>query len=579
VIVPFLKRRRVFARMRLDTLTLRYWQNFGLADGELEYLSELLIEEESPLTIEALALRLMEKRVKEEEAAWEERRTKGLIYQPRESYVVGDRLVFSALGDAVGSVVQIRPGYNPHSPEYGPFEVVQVQIEGEDRIREFASNLSSPHALNFIAVDKDEDLDLNDMTALSERLYERYGHYVTPFLLAKMRENPEFVNFGERWFLKGFLLPIEQGHLNLAEAVLDLAGGFSTVDEVLQVLELPKQSSRAVQIFSLNYHLLTDGQGRFEFAGTKDRTEWCLPGVAASRALRFEKGPEDLAPDHILGDVVEILGDGMGVGEAGRGVKQWSHVLTFYDWYWGHLPYVKGASELLVSPLSEGQRFVRLQFMFRDSEEVFPVVLHYPKERELGWLGGAELRKFFEEQELVPGATVLIESTASSDIEHLYQVSYYPAPFTKLEMLDYEEGGQPVFRRVNVRCEVDEEMSLPRSRFSALETLRLLEQEERRDTLALLVAAFQRVGEKLLKGLGIVYRASFSDLFVAANIDRPFPETILTAIFEQRAYPCFYLDDEGFYVYDPSRSKVEVSKVRLTRDEAILDAGSSNLLR
>jgi hypothetical protein len=564
--------------MRLDTLTLRYWQNFDLADGELEYLSELLIEEESPLTVEGLAVRLMEKRVREEEALWEGRRAKGLIYQPRESYVVGDRLVFSALGEAVGSVVGIRPGHNPHNPEYGPFEVVQVQIEGEERLREFASNLSSPHALNIIAMDEDEDLDLDDMTALSQKLYERYGNYVMPFLLAKMRESPEFVNFADEWFLRGFLLPIEQGHLNLAEAVLDLAGGFSTVDEMLQVLELPKESSLAVQTFSLNYHLLTDEQGRFEFAGTKDRTEWCLPRVEESRALRFEKGPKDISRDHVVDKVVEILGDGVEINEVGGGIEQWSHVLTFYDWYWGHLPYNRGASELFVKPLFEDQGRVRLQFRFRDSGEVFPGVLHYPKERESGWLGSGELRQFFEERELVPGATILIERTASSDTDHLYQISYYPASFTKLEMLDYEEGGQPVFRRINVRCEVDEEMSLPRSRFSALETLRLLEEDERRETLPLLFAAFQRVGEKLLKGLGIVYRASLSDLFVATNIERPFSETIIRAIFEQRAYSCFYLDEEGFYVYDPSRSKVEVNRVRLTRDDAILDTGSSKLL-
>lgn len=556
--------------MRLDTLTLRYWQNFDLADREAEYLSELLIEEESPLTVEALALRLMEKRVSEEKAVWEERKAKGLIYQPREAYAQGDRLVLSALEDAVGTVVGVRSGRNP---EYGPFDVIQVQIDGEERIRQFASNLSQPHALNFIALEKDEDLESGDMDDVSQRLYERYGHYVVPVLLARLRESPEFVSFGEEWFLRGFLLPIEEGHLNLAEAVLDLAGGFSRVEEILQVLELPEESSRAVQTFSANYALFTDEQGRFEFAGAQDRTEWRLPRVADFKPLRFEKGPMDIARDHVLDEVVEIVADGTAVSEAGAGVRQWSHVLTFYDWYWGHLPYDKGASELFAGPLFEDQRSVRLQFVFSGSDEVLPVVLYYPRERELGWLGSSELRRFFEVQELVPGATVVIESTASSDSEGLYRISYYPAPATRLEMLDYEEGGQPVFRRMNVRCEVEEEMSLPRSRFTALETLKLLDQDERRVMASLLAAAFQRVAEKILRGLGIVYRASFADLFVATNIERPFPGTILGAIFEQGVYPCFYVDEEGFYIYDPNQSETQVSKIRLTRHEAILDAG------
>lgn len=561
--------------MRLDTLTLRYWQNFGLADGELEYLSELLIGEESPLTVDGLGVRLMEKRVRGEEAAWEDRKAKGLLYQPQETYAEGDQLVLSAFGDTVGTVVGVRAGRNPQNPEHGSFDVIQVQIEGEQGSREFASNLSSPHALNIIAMDEDQDLTLDDTAALSQELHARYRHHVTPVLLQKLDESPEFVSFGEEWFLQGFLLPIRQGHLNLAEAVLDLADGFATVEEMLQVLELSKESSKAVQAFSLNHTLLTEEQGSFKFAGTKGRTEWCLPRVAETKALRFEKGPKDIFTDHVLHEVVQVADIDTDAGESNGGDDRWSHVLTFYDWYWGHLPYDKGASELFACPLFLDQRCVRLQFVFPDSDEVIPVLLHYPGERELGWLGSGELRKFFETKELVPGATILVESTDSSHSEHIYRFSYRPAPATKFEMLDYEESGQPVFRRMSVRCEVKEEMTLVRSRFSALETLRLLDEVERQDILSLLAAAFQRVGEKLLKGLGIVYRASLTDVFVASNIEKPLPQTILQAIFEQGAYPCFYLDEEGFYMYDPSRGEVLTNKITLTRDEAILDAGGS----
>ncbi len=557
--------------MRLDTLTLRYWQNFELADGELVYLSESLIEEEAPLTVEALALRLMEKRVTEEREVWEDRKAKGLIYQPREAYAKGDRLVFSALGDAVGTVVAVRPGRNP---EYGSFDVVEVVIEDEEETREFASNLSHPHALNFIAMDEDQDLTLDDPAGLSHGLYERYGDYVAPVLLAEMRDSPEFVSFGDLWFLREFLLTIQEGHLNLAEAVLDLGGGFSTAEEILKVLELPTESSQAVQAFSLNHALLTDEGGRFEFAGTRGRIEWCLPRVAETKAIRCKKGPKDVSLDRWLDNIVEIVEQTPATRDAGEPGEQWSHVLTFYDWYWGHLPYDKGASRLFVGPLFPDQRCTRLQFLFPDTGQMFPVILYYPRGRELGWLGSSELRRFFEVRELVPGATVLIESRADSESQGIYTISYYAAPATRLEMLDYEESGQPVFRRVNVRCQVQEDMSLPRYRFTALETLGLLDEDERRSTSTLLATAFQRVAEKLLRGLGIVYRASFSDLFVATNIERPFSGTVLRAIFDQGSYPCFYIDEEGFYVYDPGRSEAEVGKVRLTADEAILDAGS-----
>lgn len=559
--------------MRLDTLTLRYWQDFELAAGELEYLSEVLIEEESPLTLEGLAQRLMEKRVREEREAWEERKARGVIYQPREVYAEGDRLVFSALGDAIGTVLGLRPGRHP---EYAPFDVIQVRMETEGAIREFAAGLSQPHALNIIEVDQDPGLTLDDMTSVSQTLCERYGGYVTPVLLAKLRQSPEFVSFGDEWFLRGFLLPIEEGHLNLAEAVLDLALGFSTAEEILQVLEMPAGTGRGVQMFSLNHALANDERNRFRFAGTKQRMEWCLPRVADTKALRFDKGPAEISRDHILDDVVEIVGH-MGPGrEPPEGVRRMSHVLTFYDWYWGHLPYDRAARALLVRPLLPGQESTRLHLLHRSSGHVFPVVLHYPKERQSGWWGSAELREFFETRELAPGATIVVEATPTSQTEGLYEIDYYPAPATKLEMLDYEEGGQPVFRRISVRCEIDEDMSLTRSRFSGLETLRLLAENERRTTVHLLAAAFQRVGEKVLRGPAIVYRAGFGDLFVAANIERPSSKAILEAIFDQQPYPCFYRDEEGYYVYDPSRGATRLSKVRLSMDEAILDAGNGN---
>jgi hypothetical protein len=558
------------SEMQLDTLTERYWQDFELASGDLEHLSEVLIEEEAPMTAEALTRRLVQKRLADEKAIWDDRESKGQIYQPRDSYSEGDHLVFSTLGDVVGTVVAVRPGRHP---DYAPFDVIQVQMEGSGETKEFAANLGVPHALNFFQVGQEADIDLGDLTGVSATLSESYGQYVKPVLLRGLRESPEFADFGEEWFLKGFMLPIEEGHLNLAEAVLDLAAGFSTAQQILEVLEMPPETSQAVQVFSLNHALSSDTQSRFRYAGTKTRMEWCLPRVADSRPLRFERGPMDISRDHDLDLLVEIITD-ESASPNGRGeTHEWSHVLTFYDWYWGHLPYDQVAMKLLPQPFLEDQACGRVHLRPAGGEDRFSVVIHYPSEGHLGWWGSAELRGFFEAKELAPGATIVVRRTPASETDGVYEVDYLPGPATRVEMLDYDESRQPVFRRLSLKCAVDEEMALPRSRFSALEALRFLDESERRVTPLLLKTAFQRVGEKMLRGLGIVYRASFADLFVATNIERPLPWTVLQAIFEQDVYPCFRIDDDGLYVYDPGKSDTDAKKVRLTWDQAILDAG------
>jgi hypothetical protein len=554
--------------MQLDTLTLRYWQDFELAGEDLEFLSELLIEQEAPLTVEELTRRLMQERLSEEKAAWEDREAKGRTYQPRDSYEVGDQLVFSALDDTSGTVVGVRAGRHP---DYPAFDVIQVRMSGHTEIREFAANLSEPHALNIIQVQADTDVDLEDLEAVSEALFERYGLYVTPVVLAGLSESSEFVRFGEEWFLRGFLLPIEEGHLNLAEAVLDLAGGYSTAREILNVLELPAETSEAVQMFSVNYALASDEENRFSFAGTEIRLAWCLPRIADSKPFRFQKDASDISRDHILDDIVEISLEGLPEHEQRADQGQWSHILTFYDWYWGHLPYDRGARDILVEPLIEDQARVQLQLRFQGGDEVIPVVVYFPSDRRMGWWGSAELRAFFEKHELAPGARLRIRGTPSLANQGVYEIDFAAAKAGRIEMLDYDEARQPVFRRVNLKCELDEEWTLTRSRFSALEALSLLGEKEKGEASLVLKTAFQRVGEKLLRGVGIVYRASFTDLLVASNIERPFPATLVQAIFEQEVYPCFHRDEEGYYVYDPGRSDIPVRRVRLTWKEAILD--------
>jgi hypothetical protein len=405
-------------------------------------------------------------------------------------------------------------------------------------------------------------------------IFDRYGQFVTPSLLAGLRESTEFVNFGGEWFLKGFLLPIQEGHLNLAEAVLDLAAGFSEAQDILAVLEMPSETSQAVKMFSLNHALASDSQGRFKFAGTKQVTEWCLPRVAEAKPLRFQRGPASVSLDHVLDDVVEIVPESASEPAPHGDVQTWSHVLSFYDWYWGHLPYDVRAKALLVEPLLEDQSCARLHLRPSAGSDPFPVVVYYPSDRQLGWWGSAELRHFFEGHELAPGATIRVRRTSGSDSTGTYEIDYLPGPTSKMEMLDYEEGGKPVFRRLSLRCQVDEEASLPRSRFSALEALSLLDESSRRETSLLLKTAFQRVAEKLLRGPRIVYRASFSDLHVATNIERPLPATILEAVFRQEVHPCFYIDADGYYVHDPGKSDVLVNRAKLTWNEAMLDSRS-----
>ena len=131
---------------QLKTQTQGYWQDqFSVTNRDLEFLYSLLIETGLPLNISQIARAIVEQRQDEEFNSVRTNLRRGKPYQPQGTYAVGDGLVFPAFDGAYGVVVAERPGYNP---AYGAFTVLEVQIEGESKTREFAGELKTEHKLN-----------------------------------------------------------------------------------------------------------------------------------------------------------------------------------------------------------------------------------------------------------------------------------------------------------------------------------------------------------------------------------------------------------------------------------------------
>ena len=108
------------------TQSSTYWADYTIASEDLQYLSTLLVEDELPRSTEELSRALVLHRARQEEALIERALSEGTPYRPKQSFEVGERVVFPALGYRAGEVVEVRSGYNP---EYDPFKVVRVVFE------------------------------------------------------------------------------------------------------------------------------------------------------------------------------------------------------------------------------------------------------------------------------------------------------------------------------------------------------------------------------------------------------------------------------------------------------------------
>jgi len=269
-----------------------YWTQFEVDERDLEFIYNLLLEQEVPLTIAEMASALIEQRLLrlELETAQAEP-TQVASYLPSASYDAGQRLLFPALAGATGEVLGVRQGVNP---EVGSFDVMQVSF-GDGREREFAMGLAD-HVLN-----RPQEVTAESRAFHSSHsIMERFGSAIEARIAERLRGTHDIVWIAGRWFPKALLAEINVGHLNLAEAVLDVAsGGPLPTEALVEHLEMPVGVDPRLGTFSLDYALQEDG--RFDEVGPAGKVLWFLkrleppevmypPPRLAAPAVSYDRG-------------------------------------------------------------------------------------------------------------------------------------------------------------------------------------------------------------------------------------------------------------------------------------------------
>jgi hypothetical protein len=241
-----------------------YWQNLQVTSKDIEFLQTYLFEHETPLTPGELASVLVAERLRAEREIAEKKQDATKAYLPKEKYAVGDMLRFPALRVS-GRVEAVRAGANP---EMGGFEVLTVQMDdGAQKL--FAAALEN-HKLNDAPVQ-----DESDSAADPEAVARDHGATLASKLDAAFTADDSLVRIAGRWFPRALLLDVNTGHLNLAEAVLDMAGGEPLpTDALMKDIEMPVGVNPKLAEFSLNYALQEDN--RFDEVGPAGKVLWCL---------------------------------------------------------------------------------------------------------------------------------------------------------------------------------------------------------------------------------------------------------------------------------------------------------------
>jgi len=381
------------------SIPAEYWQSLQVSKNDIEFLHNYLFESETPMTARELVGVLIEERIRSEQVAQaKKRQSDGKIYLPKERYKDGDHLVFPALDWAKGAITAVRSGVNP---QYGEFDVLTVEME-DGRNRMFAAGIAD-HVLNEepAAAAEEDRLD-------PQALQSTFGADLEAKLETAFEEDDGLVRIAGRWFPRALLVDVNQGHLNLAEAVLDMAGGEPLpTSDLLKDVELPEGVNPKLAEFSLNLALQEDG--RFDEVGPAGEVLWCLQRLEPENVrevplfLRYypiehDRGlltNEMLALEARLDD--ELSEAGLGSEED---AEQVMISLIFPHWRAGTLPITPRVQSMF--PTAYESPRVRFTLVDGQSGDEMPAWV-VRKDR---YVSG--LRDWYESLELMPGSLVQI---------------------------------------------------------------------------------------------------------------------------------------------------------------------------
>jgi hypothetical protein len=279
-----------------------YWTEFELSDDDLDFIYNLLLEREVPLTSAEMSRELVERRLAQlKEEAKQASKSEHKSYKPEESFAKGETLVFPAIGNAVGEVVKVRPGVNP---DMGEFEVIEVKFGKGEPTREFAASLQD-HILNNPASADEEQ----DALSTTDGVLAVYRRVIEERLEVRLLDAEDIIRIAGRWFHKALVVDINEGHLNIAEAVLDVAnGGPLPTSGLLEHVGIPQGINPLLMEFSMDYAMQEDE--RFDEVGPAGEILWYLKRLEPPEVLytppRLESDESSIDRSKLTDELLEL---------------------------------------------------------------------------------------------------------------------------------------------------------------------------------------------------------------------------------------------------------------------------------
>jgi hypothetical protein len=344
---------------------------------------------------------------------------------------------------------------------------------------------------------------------------------------------PHVAHFGDQWANDERLHRLSRGEMRRIKDYIEEQEQPLTDETLVQdILGVrPNNPDYKSTVFGLNFRLSRERD--FEFVGTNAQRFWATTNLPPIGTML--RKPNDIGTDFRF------------LAEAAthqtvehRSVQSVEHVVTFYEYVHGLLPYNEIMQKLVPGPLLEDQRNAVFTFEIPQTYTTYLVELRFPTPNRGGFFLG--LDDFYFDS-IVPGAIITISATEN---DGHYTVEYLDVGEQSDRLLELDDKRSPRyhFRPTTYSCAVDDAFLINEDRFPSLGNEKPLADKVRRRNEAVVAATFERIGVD--DGAGGLL-ASFEDLLAAVNIERPFSADLLREVLDADAHVSG--DDANGYTY------------------------------
>jgi len=382
-----------------NNLKEEYWENLSVNEEDIEFINNLLLEKEIPLSTEVLLKSLIDFRIGQEKDNSEKQlHGKNNIYLPKDEFNTGDKLVFTSLGMKIGEVQDIREGLNP---DYEDLKVIQVKFESGE-LKVFASNILD-HPLNQIL-----NIPKDDPNYDPDFVYDHHKQYLSDRLKTSLTSNEDLVNIAGNWFPRSLLIDVHVGHLNLAEAILEESNG-GAIQTISSMDQVELKANADTKLLEFSFDLALQEDKRFDEVGPAGETLWFLNAMEPESVkkvpmyLKYGENNIDLNPlSEYLSLFESNIYDELEVWDShGDENNRVIISLSYPHWRSGTLPLSSTLKKMF--PTAYEAPRVKFTFIDKRKNEQFP-----------GWVVRQHkyvygLKEWYQKNNLIPGSLVIVE--------------------------------------------------------------------------------------------------------------------------------------------------------------------------